>query len=56
MPEPVDVGVLIGGAGAIEQLEALRAVPETRLRAVCGEDAEAREEEKDNHRFHRFHR
>ncbi len=41
MPDPVGVGILLGGAGAAEPLDALRAVPEARLLALCGEDEAA---------------
>ena len=39
MAEPVDVGIVVGGAGAVAQIEALRGVPEARLLGVGGHDA-----------------
>ena len=41
MAEPVDVGVVVGGASAEAHLDALREVPEARLLAVCGDDEAA---------------
>jgi predicted dehydrogenase len=41
MPEPVDVGLLIGSSAAAAQLDALREVPEARLLGLCGDDEAA---------------
>ena len=41
MAEPVDVGIVVGGAGASAHLKALAAVPEARLLAVCAADPTA---------------